>query len=282
MDWLQHDELAPVLLPDWAQSEGPWLDGRPYRVKMLSEGLVLERHGSVSAVPWQDVLAPVRLDEPRRLLLAAARRPPRPPWFQLAGDDVATIDEVVRARLAAMEAGSYRARRPVRDVVSPDEILTRVLAHHPVPGGVEIPAAGQSVLIGALKGATLGGAFFGLYGLAFGLPGLVTAGAVGMLGGAGIFGGVEHWRNRKAGRVLVLTPDAFVGGLDGHSVRAISWPFVGRFGEGVDESGESALEVSNSTGEIVVRVSARYFGQPLDVIVAVAEAYRRRALEGLA
>ena len=55
------------------------------------------------------------------------------------------------------------------------------------------------------------------------------------------------------------------------------WFRVGRFVDGVDPHGESALEVYSPDDELVARAAARYFGQPLDVIVAVAEAYRRRA-----
>lgn len=278
MQWLEHDEVSPSALPAWARTDAAPLDAHPYRMWALAEGLVLERGGLSSALPWSELLVPVRLEEPRRLLVAAARRPPRPPWFELGGD-VTRLEEVVRARLEAMHAGGYRAARPKRAAFPPDEILTHVLAHHPVPGAVEIPAAGRSVARSALVGACFGGGFLGLYGLAFGLPGLVMGGAIGMLTGAASIGGIEHVRNRSTGRVLVLTPDAFVGGLDGRSVQAVSWSRVGGFREGVDELGESALEVFGRSGELVARAAARYFGKPLDVIVAVAEAYRRRALE---
>lgn len=278
MDWLEHDEVSREALPEWAREPGDSLDGGPYRVRAHAAGLVIERHALFSVVPWSEVLVPVRLEEPRRLLLAAARRPPRPPWFELGGE-AAQLEQVIRTRLDAMRAGSYRARRALGEAVPPDVILTRVLAREPLPGAVEIPAAGHSVGRSALAGAFLGGGFLGLYGLAFGAPGLVAGAALGMLGGAGVLGGIERVRNRSTGRVLVLAPDGFVGGLDGQSVQAVSWSRVGRFVDGMDDFGQSALEVYAPTGELLARVGARFFGQPLDVIVAVAEAYRRRAVE---
>lgn len=278
MEWLAHDEVAPETLPDWARGSGEVLDGRPFEVSVRAEGLVLAYGQLVTALRWDEVLVPIRLDDPRRLLIAAARRPPRPPWLELGGRDVAAIERVLRARLDAIDHRSYRERRRTRDVVPPDEVLTQVLERRPLPGAVEIPAATPSVIRSALTGAGIGGGMLGLYGLALGTPlGLLAAGTVGALGGAGLLGGVELLRRRGAGRVLVLTPDAFVGGLDGTSVRAVPWFRVGRFAEGVDDTGEAALEVFGPAGELVARVASRFFGRPLDVIVAVAEAYRRRA-----
>ena len=41
MDWLAADEVAPSQLPEWARAAGEVLDGKPYRVTMLAEGVVL-------------------------------------------------------------------------------------------------------------------------------------------------------------------------------------------------------------------------------------------------
>lgn len=282
MEWLQHDELAPEQLPDWARAQGEVLDGRPYSVVAHAEGLVLTRAKRASAIRWEDILVPVRLDEPRRLLVAAARRPPLAPWFEMGGNDVARIERVVRARLDAIDHRGYRERRRARDIVPPDEVLTRVLERRALPGAVEIPAATPSAIRSALVGASIGGATLGLYGFVFGPAGFVAGGTLGALGGASLLGGIEVLRKRSAGRVLVLTPDAFVGGLDGRSVRAIPWFRVGRFTEGVDDVGAPALEVFGPDNGLIARVGARFFGKPLDVIVAVAEAYRRRASDELA
>lgn len=281
MEWLQHDDIPLDRLPEWARAPGEVLDGRPYSVVAHAEGLVLVRAKRASVVRWEDVLVPVRLDEPRRLLIATARRPPRPPWFEMGGNDVARIERAVRARLDSIDHRGYRERRRARDVVPPDEVLTRVLEHQALPGAVEIPAATPSLARSALIGASLGGATLGLYGLVFGPAGLLAGGAVGALGGGTLMGGIEALRKRGAGRVLVLTPDAFVGGLDGSSVRAVPWFRVGRFSEGVDDLGGPALEVYGPENGLIARVAARFFGKPLDVIVAVAEAYRRRATDEL-
>jgi len=279
VEWLEHDEVPDGALPPWARTEGEALDGKPYRVTVHAEGLVLRRGRSASAVRWEDVLVPIRLDDPRRLLLAAARRPPRTPWFELGGRDVAQIERAVRTRLDALDHRGYRERRQRRAAMPPDEVLTAVLSKRPLPGAVEIPAATPSVLRSALVGAAVGGATLGFYGLVFGPAGLLAAGGVGAVSGAGLMGVIAHIRRRAAGRVLVLTPDAFVGGLDGQSVRAVPWFRVGRFVDGVDEGGQSALEVFGHEHQLLARVGARWFGAPLDVIVAVAKAYRKRATE---
>lgn len=278
MEWLAYDEVPLDALPDWARGQGEVLDGGPYDVRVRPEGLVLEApgRGVGTALRWDEVLVPIRLDDPRRLLIAAARKPPRPPWLELGGSDVAKIERVLRARLEAVDHRSYREHRRARVAMPPDEVLTQVLARRPLPGAVEIPAATPGVLRSVLTGAGVGG-LLGSSGLIYGPLGFVTATAMGALSGAGLFGGVELLRQREAGRVLVLTPDAFVGGLDGQSVRAVPRFRVGRFAEGVGEGGEPALEVFGADGELLARVAARYFGRPLDVIVAVAEAYRRRA-----
>lgn len=279
MEWLEHDEVDEAALPEWAQRDVTELDGRPFTVRVYPEGVRLVKGRKASALRWEDILVPIRVDSPRRLLLAANRRPPLPPWFALSGSDVAEIEKVVRTRLEAIEHRGYRDRRRRRDPMPPDEVLTQVLARRDLPGAVEIPAATPSVMKSALIGATVGAASLGLYGLAFGVYGLLAAGGIGVLGGGGLLGGVELFRKRTAGRVLVLTPDAFVGGLDGEAVRSVPWPQVGRFSEGVDDNGEDALEVWGVEERLLARVAARWFGAPLDVIVAVAEAYRERASE---
>jgi hypothetical protein len=280
VEWLTHDDVAfPEEMPAWASSPGRVLDGKPYGVMVQPEGLVLTRGRKASALRWEDILVPIRLDDPRRLLIACARKPPRPPWFELGGRDVAEIERAVRTRLDAIDHRGYRERRRRRDVVPPDEVLTEVLAKRALMGAVEIPAATPSATRSALIGATVGGATLGFSGLLFGPLGLLAAGGIGAVGGATLMGGVELLRKKTVGRVLVLTPDAFVGGLDGQSVRAVAWQRVGRFADGVDDTGASALEVYGHEHQLLARAAAHYFGAPLDVIVAVAEAYRRRATE---
>ncbi|MEZ4340664.1 MAG: hypothetical protein R3B82_28925, partial [Sandaracinaceae bacterium] len=211
-----------------------------------------------------------------RLLVAAARRPPKPPWFELAGPSVVAIATAIQTRLDAVDHRGYRQPRRSRVALDPEHVLTTVLAREPLPGAVEIPAATPGVVRSSAIGATVGGGTMAFYGLLFGPLGLAIAAGVGALSGGLLMGGIEYRRKRTAGRVLVLTPDAFVGGLDGQRVRAFAWAEVGRFIEGIDPLGSPALEVVGIDGGMLARVPARYFGAPLHVIVAVAEAYRSR------
>ncbi|MGF1467165.1 MAG: hypothetical protein ACFCGT_13645 [Sandaracinaceae bacterium] len=282
MDWLAHDEvLFDADLPTWARSVRSWLDGRPYDVAVAREGVVLRQGRATSALRWEELLVVVRLEEPRRLLLAAAREPPRPPWFELSGVDVGQIEERVRGRLEAAVERSYRFPKRARRAVPPDEVLTAILAHQPLPGAVEIPVASPLLSTQALQGGGTGAVVLALGGLALAGPwGSLIGAGVGAAGGAALLTGVRAAVRRGRGRVLVLTPDAFVGGLDGRNVSAVAWERVGRFLEGVDDHGQSALEVWGHRRELLARVAAKWFGAPLDVIVAVAEAYRERAVAG--
>jgi hypothetical protein len=277
MDWLTWDEVGAAELPDWARQTRPPLDGRPYRVELSPTGIVLRRGGRASAVPYEDILVPIRLDDPRRLLLAVAREPPKPPWFELSGRDVGEIQRALDERLSSLSRKGYRGPRRRRPPMPPNEILNAVLAHEPVPGAVEIPIARPGVLTRSVSMGLLAGAIMAVVGATYAQEiGMWIGGAVGI--GAGAWEARRGLQVKGASRVLVLTPDGFVGGLDGRSVRAVAWERVGRFLEGVDALGRPALEVRSSSDEVMARVAATWFGKPLDVIVAVAEAYRQRAL----
>lgn len=277
MEWLKHDEVALSELPDWATTEGGELDGDPYRVRLLAEGVVLVRGRKASAVRWGDILVPVRLEASSRFLIAAPRHPPNAPWFDIGGDDQDRIEGAVRGRLATLNETGYRGRRPARPSVAPEEILRAVLSYEPVAGAVEIPAKSGSVWRTAGVGGVLGSLTIGYYATLIGGPvsGLV-GGLVGLIGGAGVTGSMEAVRKSRIGRVLVLTPDGFVGGLDGKNTRAVPWSRVGQFREGTSKNGAPALEVVSPEGEVVSRAEERWFGAPLDLIVPVAEAYRQR------
>ncbi|MFK7990527.1 MAG: hypothetical protein AB8I08_31185 [Sandaracinaceae bacterium] len=277
MEWLKHDDVPASELPEWATG-GETLDGDPYRVRLLSEGIVLERGRKASALRWADILVPIHLDGSARFLLAAARHPPQPPWFDIGGADRDRIEAAVRGRLAALDERGYRGRRPARPTVAPEEILHAVLSYEAVAGAVEIPAKSGNVWRTAGVGGVLGSLTIGYYAMLIGGPvtGLV-GGLVGLVGGAGITGSMEAARKSRIGRVLVLTPDGFVAGLDGGDTRAVPWSRVGQFREGMSLDGAPALEVLSPDGEVVARAAARFFGAPLSVIVPVAEAYRERA-----
>ena len=278
MDWLEYDEVPLAELPDWAQGEDEVLDGKPYAIRVCQEGLAFVRGRKASAVRWADVLVPVKLDYPARLLVSAARKPPRAPWFDVGGGDVEKVERVLRTRLEALEHRGYRQRRHRGTPRMPaEQVLSAVLGFEPLPGAVEIPVATPSLTKSSAIGAGVGAFTFGLYGLALGPVGIAVAAGVGAVSGGAFMGGLELMRKRSARRVLVLTPDAFVAGLDGKQVRAVPWDQVGKFSSGLDISGVDALEVFNRDHEVIARVAAHFFGAPLDVIIAVAEAYRERA-----
>ncbi|MBX3274815.1 MAG: hypothetical protein KF729_31415 [Sandaracinaceae bacterium] len=276
MDWLAHDEVELDTLPAWAAAAADVRRLRGLEVRLAPEGLVLVRSRRASAMRWEDVLVLAR-PEHARLLVAAARKPPRPPWFEIADRDVDALATAMRARLEAVDQGGYRQPRARPATMSDEQVLAAVLSRAPLPGAVEIAAPAPGVFTSAAVGGAVGAIALSFYGVILGPVGLGVAAGVGALGGGLLVGGLQHRRKRKAGRVLVLTPDGFVGGLDGQAVRAVGWRAVGRFVEGYDPFGVPALVVLDREGGVLARVPERYFAMPLSVIVAVAEAYRVRA-----
>ena len=162
-----------------------------------------------------------------------------------------------------------------------------MLARDPLPGGVEICSPSTYTLRSNIVAGVTGTSFAGGMGLVVGTMAFPTdplllfgLGGAAALAGAG-FMAFDRLRPRVGLRILVLTPDGFVGGLDGGVVRAFLWPRVASFTNGRDALGEPALEVRAVDGSLMSRTAARFFGEPLDVVVAVAEAYRRRAVASL-
>lgn len=272
MEWLEHDCVSVSRLPKWAQEAEPALDGRPYRLAIEPAGLVLLRGRRASALPWEEVLVVVTLSDPERVLIAAPRRPPRPPWFEVEGPDVEVITERVRARVVGARLPGYR-RAPRTTRMDVDDVLAAVLARRPIPGAVEIPAASEAG--GWVSTVGISVATSAAYGSLLGVRGLLVGMSIGVLASAAVL--AVRWK--PAWRVLVLTPDAYIAGLDGGQVRAVPWARVGAFRVGSREGGPS-LEVVGRHGELVATVPARRFGAPLEVIAKVAEAYRERAHQG--
>ena len=274
MRWLEHDEVTRDALPDWARADGGRrFDAGRGALTICPDGLVLEARRRASAVPWEDVLTTVRVGSPPRLLVAVPRRPPRPPWFEIAAPTPDAVEGAIAHGLAARVG--YRSSGKEREALSPDEVLTRVLAHDPVPGAVEIPRPRRAPLFSLLAG-TSAAAAAALVAIPYGV--LAVAGAA-VLGCAGtsVVALYESGRLGNRPRVLVLTPDAFVAGLDGGPVRAVPWRQIAKFRAGRLTGGAHALEVVRADGRVVARVHAGFFGEPLDVIVPIAEAYGRRA-----
>jgi|GEM_PF-6722931 len=291
MEWIEHDEVRLGTLSEWTREPGVVIEAPPYRVAMKSEGLVLLRGRRASAVRWSEILAPIRVGEAgaQRLLIAAARRPPREPWFDVGGAELDAIERDVRHGVASQELGSYRAAQRTRAMLTPEQVLEAVVAHRPLIGAVEIRTPVKRAVTNVVWCGVGGGGIFGYAGvIAAPMVGvaapLLLVGAVGVLGvavGAGVASGYHYLARRRGERVLVLTPDCFVGGLDGRSIEAIAWSRVARFAEGRDPFGAPALESYTVEGVCASRTLAAYFGEPLHVIIAIAEAYRRRASAAL-
>lgn len=271
VDWLEHDGVRPDSLPAWAR-DGEVVGG----VELHRDGVVLSEGSDRAALPWSQILAVTRVDG--ALYVCAARRPPRPPWFVVA-DDVAAgrIERALEERRGARE--SYRGAAPERrEALSPDEVRRRVLLREDLPGAIEVPLGIPKPK--ALHHALIGAVFGGGFGLQIGAEAESwPVAAVAALMTTAAFGGGMHfalWRRwSKRPRVLVMTPDAFVAGLDGGQVRAHPWSAIVGFRRGV-HFGKDALAVIDGDGSLLARVEARLFGVPLDLLIALAEAYRER------
>lgn len=289
MDWIEYDDVSVQALPEWARVAGVRFAAAPGSVSIVPNGVVLRRGERASALRWTDVLASIRVDDARgpRLLLAAARRPPHPPWFDLGGDELTAIGEGVRVGVARISECDYRTARPVRPALNPADMLEAVLSHDPVPGGVEICAPDARTKGRAIQTAIATASVTGFLGFALvvqAAPGEFLIGlGCGTAAAAATVGAValDFVRRAPRPRVLVLTPDGFVGGLDGGEIHAFLWSRVAGFASGRNAEGQPALEVRALDGGLASRTEARFFGEPLDVIVNVAEAYRRRAVATL-
>lgn len=302
--WLEHDEVPVAEVPPWARTGGAVGSS----VRLLEPGIVFTAAGGlVSVARWQDVLGVASLPPSERFLPQAfvlvPRRPPRPPWFvvgpgvlppELRAAGTVGFADQVRQRISSW---GYRSADAGRPRLPPEEVLERVLARDALPGAVEVPigpppdrlatgwrqalgfvsvAGGSAVMsgyLGLLVGGILGAALVQPWLAALALPAAAAGGAVGL--GVGM-----HQRGRSLSRVLVMTPDACVVAFyDG--VRALGWGAIAAFRKGAlyrpDLQHESpALEVVGHDGNVVGRVEAHWFSVPLDVVVAVGEAYRGR------
>lgn len=305
--WLQHDEVLESELPDWARAArapGP-------AVRLTEQGVVISAAGRASVATWQElfgvaVLAPSARWMPQAFVLAP-RRPPHPPWFAIApgmlppdlrASGVAGFAEHLRQRISPW---SYRSARAERPHLPPDEVLDRVLKREPLPGAVEVPVgpppdptyggwpravgvvslAGGSAFVTGYFGLVAGGLLAAMltqpWMLALAVPAAAAGGAIGL----GV--GVQH-NKRSEARVLVMTPDACVVGFY-HGIRALAWGAVGAFRVGTFwrhdlGRGSPALEVVGADGSVIGHVEAHWFAEPIELVVAVGEAYRRRVAVG--
>lgn len=274
MEWVEHDEVEEATLPEWAREPGELVEGR---ARLVGGGVVLRSGSRGSAVPWAQLFTVACADG--RGFLLAPRRPPSAPWYEVSPAIAEGVGSTLAARRAA-RAGGYRGPSTRSQAPSPQAILRRVLARDDLPGAIEVPLAipRPSKFPFALGTAigTLLGAQFGLMNL--GDLWFVSA-LIGVAGGLASGGALytSMWRRyARRPRILVMTPHAFVAGLDGGAVRAIPWERVGCFRAGTVAG--TAIEVVDVDGALVARTEARLFGMHRDVLIALAEAYRARAM----
>lgn len=274
-------------MSDWADESASDAQ-RAQRVTLDEAGIVFDDGDLVIRSSWRQVFGVAVSGGAAYLLMP--RRPPAPPWVvvrrQNLPDEVSEVDafaEHVRLRIGRT---SYRGGGPQRPLLPPAELLERVLRRQEVPGALEIPVGagpsgwwrrGVDVLTSGTAGA-LAGMYAGTF-LSGGILPLVVA-------GCGIAGAItpvfvaDSWRtlrkNASSPRVMVLAPDGCVVGLPSGPA-AFAWSDVGAFSNAKSEAtNRQELSVVSGEGEPIGSIDAAWFGEPLDLIVAVAEAYRRR------
>ncbi len=280
------------------------------RVSFLESGLLHVEGRRATLVPWQEVLGVVEHDGRAHVL--APRRPPREPWVAVtpamvddAPDAIASFAKRVRERSAS---GGYRdAVRQRRQGLSADELVDRVRNREAVPGALEVPS---TIYLGKLGHPLEGLALFGIVAAGWGV-GFVGIFAIALLmGAARMHSGAEvvlqllgfapyaflvlgawvavrvrrAWRAARQAelprqRVLVLAPDGCIVGFR-TGVRTLAWSEVGSFAIGRTEPNyDDGLIVRDADGTKLGEIDGGWLAVPLDVVVAVAETYRRAAIE---
>ncbi|MCC7537233.1 MAG: hypothetical protein IT379_13505 [Deltaproteobacteria bacterium] len=295
--WIDLDDVERSAMPEWTRK-----DERLCGVVLSEHGIALLDGKRGSVATWGEVLGVAVVESEGwmpHVFVLVPRRPPRPPWFAVTAAMLpdAMRDEglerfafVIKGRSSAWgyrRALADRARMPM------DELVRRVMARKEVPGAVEIPVGSPGA--GKLRFGTVGLAAAGSGGMAAYMAGLIAApalagpsalvalGVVGALtlgatyAGAtlALFGGMPSRKSRRKQRVLVLAPDGCVCGFY-EGVRAMGWDQVASFQIG-ELRGQPCLAVMGHRPQDVGRVEGHWFSQPLELIVAVAEAYRKCA-----
>ncbi|MCC7540285.1 MAG: hypothetical protein IT379_28965 [Deltaproteobacteria bacterium] len=299
--WIAIDDEPAAAMPEWARVG---LKRRP-EVRIGEEGIALVSSRRCSLARWSEVfgvavLEPSRDADEARAYVLVPRRAPRPPWFEVTldmlPDDVARegLQGLARAVRERSQHWGYRSVRVERPRMTADELYARLLAEQAVPGAVEVPigrgpferestwmkgvwaivASGGGLLMGGYAGAIAGAIFIEALGSAAAIGGLASGAAVGAIGAAAL---VLKPAKGATGRVLALAPDGCVIGFR-ERVRALPWSDIMRFQDGyIPETGRPALVVVGSHGDVLGRVDEAWFSKPIELIVAVAEAYRKRA-----
>jgi hypothetical protein len=273
-----------------------WIRETP--VKAPAGGLALTPEGIIAKegfrrldVQWDQVfgVALMPIEAPTKAFLLVPRKPPEPPWIEVSPadlpEDVSDLETLaVRIRARVQQSG-YRDRGPQRPMLPPDQLMEKVLAREDVPGALEIPVgAGPGGWwrrgVDLLASGSAGG-LLGLYGGALtgsAMLAVVIAGAGAAVGAALPMAFARNWRSlrgrSKRPRVLVLAPDGCVVGLP-TGPEAFAWSDIGGFQEALDGR-VRRLEVRRRDGSIAGSIDAAWFGAPLELITAVAQAYLDR------
>jgi len=237
---------------------------------------------ATDVLPWADVLDvrswPWVGDEKEGVLLIARTTPPAgPPGALLVPASAlptppAPFVEAVRSRL---DDTTYRAAPATPAPRSPagDELRTALLTRTPVPGALEVPISdSRSPWPFALP------AVVGTVGVSIvvGLPEIWGAAAVaGVVGLAQLLDRARRRSRRGRRRGLVVAPTGIVLGLAG-GPRVVSWSQVAEVRLAAAEgSAAPDLELLLVDGA-PLRVPGSRLGYPVELVAAVAYAYRRR------
>ncbi len=276
-------------MSDWIREERA--EARTKSVTLTPEGIAGQERGQRLEARWDQVfgVALMPVEKPTTAFVLVPRRPPAAPWIAVGpGDlpedvpDLASLAERVRARMAQ---SGYRDRGPTRPLLPPEQLMERVLARAEVPGALEVPVGtgpggwwrrGLDLLAAGSAGGLLGlygGALSGSAALA-----ILVAGAGAAAGASVPVAFARNWRSfrgrTRRARVLVLAPDGCVVGLP-TGPEVFAWSQIGGFR--VAEVGSArSLEVTRTDGTLAGNIDEAWFGAPLPLIVAVAEAYAAR------
>lgn len=252
-------------------------------ITLTQSGVVHTGSGTRLETPWSKVFGAVMLDKSAYVL--CERATPLPPWICVTGNsdqDLAELQSLVESVRARVQERGYRQAKA--QPMPRHELEAKVLQGEHVPGALEVPIGpGPGRLSRVAQRATLAGVGAAVIGLVGG----VAAGAITALGALGLGVAMPHLRSRRTKRgrrVLVLTPHGCVVGLPS-GPRAFGYDEIGPFElvkrnpRAMSISGQQAsLKISQATGESIGILDRRWFGAPLPLIVAVAEAYRLRHL----
>lgn len=274
--------------------------GSPAGVRFDARGLQAIGGGHGVSARWEQVfgVALVPEEAPRRAFVLVPRRPPRAPWIEVLPKDLPEdlraegLEGLARRVRERMAQRGYRAGGPTRPLLDATALMQRVLARDEVPGALEVPvgpgpggwwrrfldvfAAGSvGGLAGLYAGALTGNPLVALAVAATG----ATVGATVPVALSSSFESLRARRRRP--RVLVLAPDGCVVGLPS-GPEAFAWSEIARFAAeehaptGSPTSMRPCLAVRLTDGRMAGAIDAAWFAEPLPLIVAVAEAYRRR------